>query len=249
MEVHAALKELPGWEAADVKRLKGGLTNTAYLLEAGERRAVLKIDTAVREIGLNERGDEARIQTLAASAGLAPKVLHASQSLYLSEYVEGTVWTRSDLQQTDNLVELAVALKTLHGLPLTGRLFDPVAAAESYFDRLADADPANAQRCMRTIREMPAPAHLCCCHNDLIAENVVYAGGVRFIDWEYACDNDPFFDLATIVAQHRLSTTQAGILLDAYFDGEGADWREQLARQEGLYESLAWLWRESRRTA
>jgi hypothetical protein len=35
-------------------------------------------------------------------------------------------------------------------------------------------------------------------------------------------------------------------LLDAYFDGDGKRWREQLQRQAGVYEALLWLWEASR---
>ena len=62
------------------------------------------------------------------------------------------------------------------------------------------------------------------------------------MDWEYASDNDPFFDLATIVAHHGLSTRQAGLLLDSYFDGDGDKWREQLTSYEHFYNAIVWLW-------
>ena len=84
--------------------------------------------------------------------------------------------------------------------------------------------------------------NLCCCHNDLVAENIISAPEIRFLDWEYACDNDPLFDLAIVVAHHDLSERQAGVLLDAYFDGDGARWREQLDVQMRLYGALNWLW-------
>ena len=42
---------------------------------------------------------------------------------------------------------------------------------------------------------VPPPRAPCCCHNDLVVGNIIAAPEIRFLDWEYACDNDPFFDL------------------------------------------------------
>jgi thiamine kinase-like enzyme len=79
-----------------------------------------------------------------------------------------------------------------------------------------------------------------------VVQNIINTPETRFLDWEYACDNDPFFDLATVVAHHGLSSAQRDVLLDAYFDGNGARWREQLVRQAEVYESLLYLWEQAR---
>jgi thiamine kinase-like enzyme len=100
--------------------------------------------------------------------------------------------------------------------------------------------------CLAKIEAMPLPHNLCCCHNDMVAANIIYMPEVRFLDWEYACDNDPFFDIATIVAHHRLAPGRAEYLLNAYFKGDGARWRDQLARQTEFYDALHWLWEAAR---
>ena len=84
--------------------------------------------------------------------------------------------------------------------------------------------------------------NLCCCHNDLVAENIISTPDILLLDWEYACDNDPLFDIAVVVAHHGLSAGQADVLLDAYFDGDGDSWRHQLAIQQRLYNALNCLW-------
>ena len=75
-----------------------------------------------------------------------------------------------------------------------------------------------------------------------MAENIISAPAVRFLDWEYACDNDPLFDVAVVVAHHGLSDRQAGILLDACFGGYSGSFRERLGGQVRLYNALNWLW-------
>lgn len=240
------LARIPGWEHAEAAELSGGMTNRTWLVSNQNARGVLKVDRSPRSAPYNPRDAEAQIQSRAADEDLAPRVLYADATTYLTEYVEGRVWDRNAFDDDDDLLRLARALRRLHSLPLTGRSFDAKDAAHQYRRDLAGADPELAQRYVAVIDAMRRPHNLCCCHNDLVAGNIIATPGLRFLDWEYACDNDPMFDLATIVAHHGLSTARASLLLDAYFDGDGARWQAQLARQERLYEALLWLWQASR---
>ena len=226
------LAAIPGWQHARYREL----------VESDDGRAVLKIDSAPRSRPYNSRGEEARVQSTAAGIGLAARVLFVDDTVFMSEYEEGSVWTRESLNEENNLVALAGALRQVHSLPLTGRIFDARAAARLYSDRIDDADPEIVKRCLAVVEAMPAPHNLCCCHNDLVAQNLIATPELKLLDWEYACDNDPFFDLATVVAHHELTTSQAELLLEAYFGDDCRRWREQLIRQERLYDALHWLW-------
>ena len=239
------LAEIPGWEHARVSRLSGGLTNRAWLVETGDRRAVLKIDDRPRNAPYNHRKAEAQIQSVAAQQGLANEVLLVTDTVYMTEYLEGNVWAITCLQKDENLDALAAALRRLHALPLTGRTFDAISAARDYARRIEKSDLTKVSDCLQKIESMPLPHNLCCCHNDLVVENIITTPDVRFLDWEYACDNDPFFDLATIVAHHKLSPERTDYLLHAYFDGDGHRWRSHLAGQAEFYEALLWLWEQA----
>jgi thiamine kinase-like enzyme len=242
----SVLAGLPGWENASWSELSGCVTNRPWLVEANGRRAVLKIDQVPREAPFNSRRNEAQIQNSAVDAGLAAKVLYVTDRVLMTEYVEGVVWSLDCLQDNANLENLAAALRRLHSMPLTGRTFDPTGAARAYARLVDPSKAAIVSDCLSRIEAGPRPHNLCCCHNDLVVANIINAPAVLFLDWEYACDNDPFFDLATIAAHHKLASEQSDYLLDAYFDGDGKRWREQLARQASVYEALLWLWEESR---
>jgi len=242
----AVLSAIPGWEDATCSELTGGLSNRTYLVEAGDNKAVLKIDDGSRSSPYNARNTEARIQTMAADKGLAGRVLYASDTVYMTEYLEGIVWSGEHLEDNTNLDVLATGLRKLHALQLTGRTFDATGAARDYIQRIDKADPELVSEYLRKVEAGPMPHNLCCCHNDLVVANIINTPEIRFLDWEYACDNDPFFDLATVVAHHELSSEQSDYLLDAYFDGDGRRWREQLVRQASVYEALLWLWEAAR---
>ena len=240
------LAEVIGWEGACVSELSGGLTNRTWLVENGSHKAVLKIDEEVRGAPYNTRPGEASIQSIAAKSGLANRVLYYDERALLTEYVSGTVWEAGCLEQDANIELVAGALRRLHALPLTGRSFDSTVAAQRYVARIENANKDLVTHCTRIIETFRQPHNLCCCHNDLVAANIITSPEVKFLDWEYACDNDPLFDLATIVEHHELGEDIAFRLLDAYFDGDGQRWRRKLQEQQGLYLALYWLWLASR---
>lgn len=247
--VRAALASIPGWEDAKFSELKGGLTNPCWLVEQDGCKAVLKVDSGPRGEPFSSRPAEAGIQARAAQLGLANGVIFVNDTILMTEYVDGTIWSAGCLDVDENLDQLAAALKKLHSLPLTGRNFDALGAARKYAASIRGADPARVRDCLARIEAMPLPHNLCCCHNDLVAANIICMPEVRFLDWEYACDNDPFFDIATVVAHHHLAPERATYLLNAYFDGDGERWQGQLARQTEFYDALYWLWNAARSPA
>jgi thiamine kinase-like enzyme len=237
---------LPDWRDARLTELVGGSNNRVWLLEKDGRKAVLKIDAKPRRAPFNSRTEEAAVQSAAAAAGLASPVLFAHEQFYLTEFIDGVGWEPSSLEQEGKIEQLAASLRRIHALPQTGRLFDAMGAAERYASTLRNPDTELIARCVSTIRESQLPNYLCCCHNDLVADNIIETPTLKFIDWEYACDNDPLFDLATVVEHHELDDKHAEALLNTYFEGSGAQWRSRLADQRRVYLALYYLWLASR---
>jgi len=239
-------RDLPDWQGAARTKLAGGTTNRAWLLEKDGCKAVLKIDDEPRRAPFNDRLAEAEVQTAAAQVGLASPVIFADRQVYLTEYVEGAAWDPADIDKESRIEQLASALRRLHSLPQTGRSFDARGAAKLYVQDIENPDKDLIAICLKTIKKVRLPNYLCFCHNDLVAENIIAAPDLKFLDWEYACDNNPLFDLATIVEHHELSEAHARALLDAYFDGSGESWYERLVEQQQLYLALLFLWLASR---
>jgi aminoglycoside phosphotransferase (APT) family kinase protein len=241
------LARIPGWEDAGSSVIARGSNNIAWLLTAESRKAVLKLGLDPRQFPLNSRADEVQVQAHAAAADLAPAVLYVDDEVLLEEYVPGPAWTGKTLSRAGRLEQLGSTLKRVHTLPPTGRRFPLMEAALHYYARLPpDADRALAERCLASLAVAVAPETPRCCHNDVVAGNIMSAPGLVLIDWEYAADNDPMFDLATVVVHHRIGPAGRDRLLSACFDGAAADYRERLLDSCKVYRALAWLWRASR---
>jgi thiamine kinase-like enzyme len=76
----------------------------------------------------------------------------------------------------------------------------------------------------------------------VVAANIVGTSSLKLLDWEYACDNDPYFDLASLVAYHDLGSKHVGMLLDSYAGGRNPEAKERLQLQLRIYDAIQWLW-------
>jgi thiamine kinase len=247
-----ALTRIPGWDVDNStwRESKGGLTNRSYLVEQGGDAFVLRLDAEHTSVFNLDRKSETEIVAQAAAAGLAPEVVFADadEGILLCRYLPGQTWNRSDLDDDANLEALAELLRRVHDLPTSGENFDPNAVAKRYTQNL-EARPglhAFASRCQRIIADLPTNGEFRCCHNDVVAANVIADPELKLLDWEYACDNDPMFDLASLIGFHNLGEDRQSLLLNAYAGGQDAELAERLGIQVRLYDAIQWLWLANR---
>lgn len=242
------LAELPGFENASVLgQLSDGPTNASFEIQQGSDRHVLRIDKpAARQFGL-DREAEKTVYAILTAAGMAPRpdYINAEAGLLIRPFLPGRSWTRKDLNAAGNLERLADVLRRLHGVPVPEKLFEPLAAARRYANRLGTTEAGELfSDLQRTHAMLPrtAPA---LCHNDLVCQNVLESESLVLIDWEYAGAGDPFFDLAVVVEHHGLPESLEHRFLRAYL-GRPAKLAEQdhLTQQKNLYAALLRLWQQ-----
>lgn len=228
------------------QELPGGLSNRNYKVDCADQCFVLRLDdTHTASLGL-DRTTELKARKQASEAGLAAQLVFADteRGILLSEYLPGQVWGSEDLRDPHKLESLAAFLLKVHALPSLGKRFDSNEIAKRYLERLA-GNPvlySFGQQCQQLVSVLPVDDRNCCCHNDVVAENIVEEDRLYLLDWEYACDNDPMFDLASLIAYHQLDTKAVDILLNAYAGGADAALRERLEIQIRLFEAVQWLW-------
>ena len=247
-----ALEMVPGWNAdlADVEELKGGLTNRTYHVRIADIECVLRLDSEQSRLFQFDRACEVTILKTAADAGLAPGVIYSNPEagVLVTEYLPGRVWEESDLGTRDSLEALSTLLRTVHSLPACGVRVDTLEVARTYERFLEKRQGLHsfATRCVEIIDSVPSRSDVVCCHNDVVAANVVQDESLKLIDWEYACDNDPLFDLASAIGYHNLDLDCASTLLDAYTGGADGEAKERLEEQLRVYDAIQWLWLATR---
>lgn len=211
-----------------VKRLSGG-TNQVFLIDMNKRQYVLKIPKPAA-IELIDRQNEYSAGQITAAAGInIPFIYYDPNSgINITRYQnQSQVLTRQLLQQTSIWQGVADLFKKLHQLP---QFFSKDIVIFELFDfyrkKLTSAHREEIlidfyqwdswiSSCQKTLAKIPiskAP-----CHNDPILENfLITPKNILLIDWEYAGNNDPYWDLASLSVEAQFDQQQDQQFLEYY---------------------------------
>jgi thiamine kinase-like enzyme len=252
-----ALRRVPLLSTApDVTTTRlAGLTNVNHLVSVGDDRYVLRIPGE----GTSEyidRIDEEVAARSAAAAGVNAEVVFfdASDGLMTTRFIDGaTTMTAERFRDLDTVARAARAFRQLHttASPFATD-FTLFPMIDEYKALLASKGAAlpdgydDVQRQAELVRAAleAAPVPLVPCHCDPLCENFLDTGQRMFIiDYEYAGNNDPMWDLGDLSVEGEFSAAQDEALLRAYFDGDvPPDQRGRMIAFKALCDLLWTLW-------
>jgi len=82
------------------------------------------------------------------------------------------------------------------------------------------------------------------CHNDLNPMNILWQGNKPvLLDFEYACVNDSYFDLAALSIEFKLEIKEESLMLRRYFGG--IFFREKFDAYKVIYKAVCTEWFEA----
>lgn len=232
----------------------GGLTNRVYRVETGGRNYLLRIPGQGTEEYI-DRAAEKHDALAAAQAGVSARVLHfdVDTGVMLAEYIDGVTLDAERFADAGAVRRSAEALKRLHGScqPFQRRfeVFEQIdeylALVESLDASVPDGYAQVRDRAAEVRRVLEAkPAKLAPCHCDPLAENFIDTGSqVYIVDWEYAGNNDPMWDLGDLSVEAGFDGDRDELLLATYFGGRPpADQVGRMIAYKMLCDLLWTLW-------
>ncbi len=242
------LAQLPG-EVAGTVRL-GGTANSTWRVETRQGVFVVRLHDGWADPAGVDRRREAQLHAVAASAGLAPGIVAADPAgrFLITEFIDGRLWTASDMTRVESLRRVARQLRTLHTLPPPAVVgWDLGLLLASHAQRLAAAaSDAEAQlaplleRAHAILAQVAAAGRPpCIIHNDMNHTNLVGPEPV-LLDFEYAAVADPLSDLASLLAYYPGAQPHLPLLL--LESGLGRVPAAQLMDLAWVYILVSWLW-------
>jgi thiamine kinase-like enzyme len=258
-EILAMLDRVPELEAVDRAKLAieklGGLTNQNYKVTTPVGIFVLRIPGA----GTSEyisRENESLAARITSEIGVnAPLIFFdARDGVQLTRFIEGGVTLNAErFKDLGSVRRAAQSLKRVHdcGRPFRNR-FELFQMIDEYLDVLAKKDAPlpdgyhdvkrEAESVRKALNARPLP--IVPCHCDPLAENFLDTGSQVFvIDWEYAGNNDPMWDLGDVSVEAGFGPEQDEALLLAYFGGAPtANDRGRMVLYKAMCDLLWTLW-------
>jgi thiamine kinase-like enzyme len=254
-ELEARLDEVPGFAGRPrtVETLAGGLTNVNLKVTTPDGCFVARLSNDHGDLLAIDREAEYRNSLAAAESGMAPAVVDylPGRGVLVVAWVDGTTYEPADVREPANLPRLADACRTLHAGPAFANDFDMFRIHRGYLtlvqdrgfrlpDRFVDFQP-QVERMEAALAVHPNPPRPC--NNDLLAANIIDAGDrLWLIDWEYAGNGDPAFELGNVWSESNLSLEQLEELVTRYY-GEPRPDQVARARLLGVMSKYGWtLW-------
>jgi thiamine kinase-like enzyme len=197
--------------------------------------------------------EELALLKAAAAAGITPEPLRMDRATgaLLLRYAPGAKGlAETAAREPANIARIAGLLRRLHAMPAMLRDYAPLRHAEHYF-------AAAARRASLTRREQEMAAELrtlassysaryppcAVCHNDLVAANILDAGELLLIDFEYAARAAPILDLASLAAMNGYDENERGELLRAYYGSSAPPVTPaELTEVVRMVELMAYFW-------
>ena len=258
-EIHRRLSRIPLFAGRPASAFSiepmGGLTNTNHKVTLDGQSYVLRI--AGRGIGetIDRRAEETNIAIIAPT-GINAEVLFMdpSDGLQLTRFVnDARTLEIGDFEDLETVCRAARLLRRVHAVAQPfATAFDVFAMIDGYLERLLairgriPAGFADIAEEVEAVRRVFAanPAVLVPCHCDPLPDNFLVSGRAMYlIDWEYAGNNDPMWDLGDLAVEAEFDARRDGVLLAAYFDGEAAAGQAgRMAIYKALSDLLWSLW-------
>ena len=209
----------------------GGLTNRNYLLGTPKGKFVLRIPGE----GTSEyisRKYEAHAARVTSDIGVNAPLIYFDEAdgVQLAGFIEGAQTMNVErFKDLGSVRRSAEALRKVHDC---GKLFlnrfelfqmideylgilekKSAPLPDGYHDVKREAESVRRALGVRSLPLTP-------CHCDPLAENFLDTGQmVHVIDWEYAGNNDPMWDLGDVSVEAAFGPEQDEVLLEAYFGG------------------------------
>lgn len=206
-----------------------GMTNRNYRIAVDGVNYVVRIPGEGTEEYIDRKAD-GQAARVTSEIGVNAPVVHYDDKTgtQITRFIENARTFRTPGTAQDPLA-LARAARAFHRLHTTGKSFlnrfDEKVIAADYMDilrkknaRLPDGYD-RAQRDADAIRSALSAAgeRLAPCHNDPTPENLIDTGDrVYILDWEYAGNNDPYWDLGDFSVETAFNAQQDQIFLEAY---------------------------------
>jgi len=222
------VNRLPCWKGQPrIEPLSGGLSNRNYRVRDGAGDWVVRLGGDVPEHGL-VRANDLAVSRAAASAGIAPEVLHTAADILVIRFIDGRALTEADIRSEPMRSRIVDLLKRTHrevGRHLRGPavMFWVFHAIRDYAAQLAGTedgrDLARLTAIAGALERAVGPVDIVFGHNDLLPANLIDDGKrLWLIDWEYAGYGTPLFDLGNLASNAQLDDDAWQSLLAAYHD-------------------------------
>lgn len=208
--------EIP-YQIDSIERTDMGLTNVNYIIEILKEKYILRFPKNDVKHLFNPKNEKKVIQAIKNQSYTLP-VHYYKDGIQIVKY-EPDLKTFENINKSSKIKDVANLMKKFHGSNITVDFdFDPLKQIELYKSQIKNL-PIKLEEFsdvfdqIKTHRFKPV-----LCHNDWVDGNICFINDKTYlIDFEYAGNNDPLFDIMSFLTENDLSNVQRVNFLELMF--------------------------------
>lgn len=217
--------------------MQKGLTNQNFLLEMNKETFVLRVPRADSEQIVDRRHETQALKAIANTSIDVETIYYDEISGYkVTRYLPDAM-TYGECTFADKIERVARLMKKFHQLHrVVDEDFDPVQRLYSYKAKVTESlfDLDAYDDIIHAVEELIYEKILC--HNDWVDGNILFTADQTYlIDYEYAANNDPLFDVMSFLSENQITDpTLRQRFYAVYFD----DFTEEISQRLQLWEAF-----------
>ena len=189
------------------EELKGGMMNEAFVVKTSnsDQKYILYLPTAQAN-EMVDRKIERKAHNIAYKLGISNKTIHfdIKKGIKIFEYIDGSSINKEESEE--DFAKVAELFVKLHASKkTTGVYYDPLGRLNAYrreaevFVKKFDKEFYELFDFVMKYKSFLRDQYITLAHNDAQRSNIVRRtdGKYFLIDYEFAADNDPVYDIAT----------------------------------------------------
>lgn len=212
------IKKYYDTEPLSIKYLEQGLTNNNYLLEFEDKKHVIRIPKSENAALFDYQLEQEILEKIKPLDLDVPLLYYNAESgIKLSQFIEN-----ADHFKRKYLVEATRLIRRLHDSKLSaGKKYDIVEMFNKYkqYDEEPLFDTSFAYHYLDKAKKLNQ-VETVLCHNDLVEGNFLFTKERSYlIDYEYAMDNHPYFDIMSFITENDIQDLDdRELVYETYFN-------------------------------
>lgn len=240
MQLINKLEQVLNKPISELKETSYGITNQNFIVKTQDKKYFCRVPKDTFFIKNKDNEKEAIDILKEENYFLTP--VYYDANLLITEFQENAKTFISN-KNLSSIIKIAKILKEFHNKKFDATsAFNPLEILEKYSYQLQNpkVNFEDYKELLESFSRLYTPDRLC--HNDLKEGNFLFANNsIYLIDYEYAGLNDPYFDIASFIAENELNYQETITFLKAYFTEENCNF-EKLSIFLQFYDLLWYSW-------
>lgn len=248
MNLRKKLENILNTNILEIQETSYGITNKNYIIRTPEETYFCRVPKDTMH--LNNKSNEKEAHELISNEFYFLTPVYYDNNLLITKFIPN-VKTFISNKNLSSIVEIAKILKEFHSKNFqANNKFDPTETFEKYFYQIDEFkhDIEKHIYLVDEFKKLYTPDRLC--HNDLVEGNFLFSKNeVYLIDFEYAGQNDFYFDIASFISENNLNYQETVTFLSNYFKNDICNFEKLdvfLKFADLLWFTWAWLLYERR---